>query len=197
MSDRKLAIMHTLSWEFSRHHRGPGLWSRLTSKRLRQMVRPLLMMLTLLLVTAPAAAVIEVYEFNDEVTRQRYQSFLEEMRCPKCQNQNLEGSDSPIAADLRREIYRMLDDGKSDKEIVDFMVNRYGEYVLYRPQMGRNTLLLWGLPAVLLLCGGLMAALTLRQRNKKPVQPEALKDKERERLQRLLAAAQEQRERNR
>lgn len=163
---------------------------------LQSTVYPLLL-LALLLAAAPASAVIEAYEFDDEVTRQRYQSFLAEMRCPKCQNQNLEGSDSPIAADLRREIYRMLEEGKSDKEIVDFMVSRYGEYVLYRPQMSRNTLLLWGLPAVLLLLGGLMVALTLRQRKKTPQETDALKDGERERLRRLLDAAAKQRDHNR
>jgi cytochrome c-type biogenesis protein CcmH len=154
----------------------------------------LLLLISLLMMTVPASAMIEVYEFKDEVTRQRYQSFLEEMRCPKCQNQNLDGSDSPIAADLRREIYIMLDDGKSDKEIVDFMVSRYGEYVLYRPKMATNTLLLWGLPAVLLLLGGVMIVLTLRQRDKTKALPDPLVADEQARLQRLLEAAAHQRQ---
>lgn len=161
---------------------------------LQTALRPPLLMLAFLLVATPAMAVIEAYDFDDEVTRQRYQSFLAEMRCPKCQNQNLEGSDSPIASDLRREIYRMLEEGKSDKEIVDFMVSRYGEYVLYRPKVSSNTLLLWGLPAVLLLLGGLMVALTLRQRKKAPAEGGALEDSERERLQRLLEAAAKRRD---
>lgn len=198
MSDRKLAAMLFLH-SGSSLHTGPHLHTGSQSPLLwlRSALNPLLLMFTLLMVAVPASAVIEVYEFDDEITRQRYQSFLEEMRCPKCQNQNLEGSDSPIAADLRREIYRLLDEGKSDKEIIDFMVHRYGEYVLYRPQMSRNTLLLWGLPAILLLLGGVMVALTLRQRKKTPVQPEALQDNERERLKRLLADAARQRDGNR
>ncbi len=118
----------------------------------------------MLLFALPLGAVIDAYEFDDSVTRQRYLSFIEEMRCPKCQNQNLAGSDSPIAADLRRELYRMLQEGKADKEIVDFMVARYGDYVLYRPQVKSDTWLLWGLPAGLLLFGVAMVAATLRQR---------------------------------
>ncbi|MAZ88077.1 MAG: cytochrome c-type biogenesis protein CcmH [Cellvibrionaceae bacterium] len=117
-----------------------------------------------LLFAMPSGAVIDAYEFDNDVTRQRYLSFIEEMRCPKCQNQNLAGSDSPIAADLRRELYRMLQEGKADKEIVDFMVARYGDYVLYRPQVKSDTWLLWGLPAGLLFFGVAMVVVTLRQR---------------------------------
>lgn len=148
----------------------------------------------------PAHAVIDGYQFDDEVTRQRYLSFIEEMRCPKCQNQNLAGSDSPIAADLRRELYRMLEEGRADKEIVDFMVARYGEYVLYRPQVTSSTWLLWGLPVGLLLIGMLAAAATVRRRslNQEPVGERSINpvgdasiNTEDERLKQLLAAAKE------
>lgn len=140
----------------------------------------------------PTHAVVDGYQFDDEVTRQRYLSFIEEMRCPKCQNQNLAGSDSPIAADLRRELYRMLEEGKADKEIVDFMVARYGEYVLYRPQVTSSTWLLWGLPGGLLLVGILVAAVTVRRRSidQEPI-GEDFGSTEGERLKRLLAAAKE------
>lgn len=151
-------------------------------------------LLYLVLMASPSFAGIDVYEFDDEVTRQRYLSFVEEMRCPKCQNQNLEGSDSPIATDLRRELYRMLQEGKSDKEIVDFMVNRYGDYVLYRPQLKSNTALLWALPAVLLALGFVMVVLTLRQRRKSNAQTESLTPDEQKRLDQLLTAAEQKRE---
>lgn len=98
-------------------------------------------------------AAADSYPFDSEVDRQRFRSFLEEMRCPKCQNQNLAGSNSPIANDLRQEIYLQIQDGRSDKEIVDFMVERYGEYVLYRPPLSVKTLGLWLGPLVLLLVG--------------------------------------------
>lgn len=131
-----------------------------------------------------AHGVIETYEFRTEEEQQRYQHFIEEMRCPKCQNQNLEDSNSPIAADLRREIYRMVQDGHSDSEIVDFMVARYGEFVLYRPRLDDNTLWLWGAPALF----GLLAAIVLfrlsRRRRKAP--PAALSTTDHARLDRLL-----------
>ncbi len=145
----------------------------------------------------PVLAVIDGYQFDDEVTRQRYLSFIEEMRCPKCQNQNLAGSDSPIAADLRRELFRLLEDGKSDKEIVDFMVARYGDYVLYRPQVKSDTWLLWGLPAGLLLFGLLMVAVAVRQRGGSSSPDDGVEDAKGEderRLKKLLAAAKERQE---
>jgi len=145
----------------------------------------------------PVLAVIDGYQFDDEVTRQRYLSFIEEMRCPKCQNQNLAGSDSPIAADLRRELFRLLEDGKSDKEIVDFMVARYGDYVLYRPQVKRDTWLLWGLPAGLLLFGLLMVAVAVRHRGGSSSSDDGVDDAKGEderRLKKLLAAAKERQE---
>ena len=124
------------------------------------------LLLSVVLFSASAHAVVELYKFDDEVTQKRYQSFTEELRCPKCQNQNLAGSDSAIAGDLRRELYRLLMEGQSDKEITDFMVNRYGDFVLYRPPLKENTLLLWGLPLVLLFIGILIVAFMLvRKKN--------------------------------
>ncbi len=145
-----------------------------------------------------ALAAIDAYEFDNEVDRLRYQSFIEEMRCPKCQNQNLAGSDSPIAFDLRRELYLMLQEGKSDKEIVDFMVARYGDYVLYRPQVKSNTLLLWGLPAGLLLLGFIVVVLTLKNRASKTgaeavSAQEAVSPQESARLKALLEKAKDRR----
>lgn len=126
----------------------------------------LCLLLSVVLFSVSAHAVVELYKFDDEVTQKRYQSFTEELRCPKCQNQNLAGSDSAIAGDLRRELYRLLMEGQSDKEITDFMVNRYGDFVLYRPPLKENTLLLWGLPLVLLLIGILIVAFMLvRKKN--------------------------------
>lgn len=116
-----------------------------------------------LLVSISAHAVVETYQFPEEQQRVRYLQFTQELRCPKCQNQNLADSNAPIAADLRREVYRMLIDGKSDAEIVDFMVQRYGEYVLYKPRLEPRTWLLWGAP-VLMLAGGLLVVAGLVRR---------------------------------
>jgi cytochrome c-type biogenesis protein CcmH len=136
---------------------------------------------------------IDVYDFDSEVQRQRYLSFIEEMRCPKCQNQNLAGSDSPIANDLRRELYTLIKDGKSDKEIIDFMVARYGDYILYRPRLGPSTILLWLGPVALLLMGIVTLILVVRQRRisalestTKGIDAESLAPAEQERLAALL-----------
>lgn len=131
----------------------------------RTVLRPFAGLLLLLLLWAPSLqAVIETYEFDSEAQRERYHRFIEELRCPKCQNQNLSGSNSAIAEDLRRELHRLLLEGRSDQEIVDFMVARYGEFILYRPPLDRHTLVLWAFPGVLLLIGVVVAGALLRRR---------------------------------
>lgn len=117
------------------------------------------------------ASPVDTYEFNDEVTKIRFQALSKELRCPKCQNQNLADSNSPIAADLRRELYELLQQGKADSEIVDFMVDRYGEFVLYRPRVSELTYVLWFGPAVLILLGIIVVIVIVRR---KPVDKKSL-----------------------
>jgi len=141
----------------------------------------------LLFICFSSFAAIEVHEFDNEVDRKRYQTFIDEMRCPKCQNQNLAGTNSPIAEDLRRELVFMIKDGKSDKEIVDFMVERYGEFILYRPRLSPATLLLWGAPVFLLVFGVILLLVIVRKRRRLDVAVDAgLSSVERERLASLL-----------
>ncbi len=141
----------------------------------------------LLLISLSSFAAIEVHEFDNDVDRQRYQTFIDEMRCPKCQNQNLAGTNSPIAMDLRRELELMIKDGKSDKEIVDFMVERYGEFILYRPRLSPATILLWGAPVFLLIFGVVMLLLIVRKRRRLDVEANTgLSSAEQERLASLL-----------
>lgn len=143
--------------------------------------------LGLLLLSFSSFAAIEVHEFDNDVDRKRYQTFIDEMRCPKCQNQNLSGTNSPIAEDLRRELVFMIKDGKSDKEIVDFMVERYGEFILYRPRLSASTVLLWGAPIFLLISGVVMLLLIVRKRRRLEVEVDAgLSSADRERLASLL-----------
>ena len=117
------------------------------------------------------ASPVDTYEFRDEVTKIRFQALTKELRCPKCQNQNLADSNSPIAKDLRKELYELLQQGKADMEIVDFMVNRYGEFVLYRPRVSQLTYVLWFGPAVLILLGFIVVIIVVRR---KPLAKEAL-----------------------
>lgn len=109
-------------------------------------------------------ATIEVHEFSSDTERDRYQHFIDDMRCPKCQNQNLSGSDSPIARDLRNELYVQIKEGRSDQQIVDFMVERYGEFILYKPRLTPATIALWSLPVLVLLLGAFTLAMIVRRR---------------------------------
>jgi cytochrome c-type biogenesis protein CcmH len=132
------------------------------------MMKSLLMaaMTALLMALTAVAGPIDTYEFPDETTRVRFNALSKELRCPKCQNQNLADSNSPIAQDLRREVYNMLIDGKTDTEIVDFMVYRYGEFVLYRPKVNELTYVLWFAPVALVLLGLMALVIIIRSRRK-------------------------------
>jgi len=114
--------------------------------------------------TPAHASPVDTYEFENEVTKIRFNALTKELRCPKCQNQNLADSNSPIAADLRREVYELLQQGKADIEIVDFMVKRYGDFVLYRPRVSSLTYILWFGPALLLLFGVIIVVVILRKK---------------------------------
>ena len=99
-------------------------------------------------------AAIDAYPFPDEQLQQRYDGLIAELRCPQCLNTNLAGSDAMIAQDLRREVHRMLLDGHTDDEILTFMYERYGDFILYRPRLGAGTLVLWLGPLLLLMFAG-------------------------------------------
>ncbi|MEH6556607.1 MAG: cytochrome c-type biogenesis protein [Oceanicoccus sp.] len=142
----------------------------------------------LLMVFSPMLmAVVETYDFDDEEKRERYQIFVEELRCPKCQNQNLAGSNSPIAKDLRRELYRLLEEGRDDEQIVEYMVNRYGEFVLYRPRFNPETAVLWLAPVIFLVLGsGLVITVFRRQKKPAGTVTETLDDSEKKALHNIL-----------
>ena len=121
--------------------------------------------LLLLLLSSAAMAVEDVVKFSDESLRPRYQQLLEELRCPKCQNQNLADSNSAISQDLRAEVQRLLEQDLTDAEIKEYLKNRYSEFILYRPEVNRATWFLWAAPVVLVLMGGLIV-LRLSRRKK-------------------------------
>ncbi|SFT62561.1 cytochrome c-type biogenesis protein [Halomonas saccharevitans] len=148
-----------------------------------RVIRGLLAALLLLPLFAQAGG-IEVRQFDDPVTEQRYQDLTASLRCPKCENQAIGDSDSPIAGDMRDRVYVQLQDGRSDKEILDFMVSRFGDYVLYNPRLEGRTLLLWGLPAALVLLGALVVVLMVRARRRSSAR--ALSAEERDRLDALI-----------
>jgi cytochrome c-type biogenesis protein CcmH len=134
-----------------------------------------------------AHAAIDAYEFRDDAERARYAELTRELRCPKCQNQDIADSNAPIAADLRKEIFRMLGEGRSNQQIIDFMVDRYGDFVRYKPALSSRTWLLWFGPAGLLIGGLLVIGVMVRRRRGQGRDTsDALSDEERERLAHLL-----------
>ena len=103
-------------------------------------------------------------EFRDAAEEARFNKLVAELRCVMCQNQSLADSNAQIAFDLRREVLLLMREGRSDAEIKDFLVARYGEFVLYRPRLEAGTWLLWLGPALLLLAGGFVVARVVRKR---------------------------------
>ena len=96
---------------------------------------------------------IDAFEFEDEAERLRYNGLIAEFRCPKCLNTNLSGSDAPVARDLRRTVYGLVDEGMTDDQVRRYLQARYGDFVLYDPPVRGNTWILWFGPPFLLLAG--------------------------------------------
>jgi len=133
----------------------------------------------------PTAPPSEPMTFETEAEEQRYQRLIRELRCTVCQNQNLIESNAPLANDLRRQIALMINDGSDTDEIIEYMVARYGDFVLFRPPMKATTYLLWFGPVAMLLIG--LAALgTILWRRRTQVASEPLSTDEEERLRRIL-----------
>ena len=146
-----------------------------------------LMFFTALSLSSLASAVIDTYEFSDPERKGLFIQLTEELRCPKCQNQNLAGSNSPIASDMRREIHRMVEEGQSEDDVVDFMVARYGDFVRYKPKRDRSTAMLWYGPILLLAFGALVVVFISRRDKSMRDKPKTkLADKDQERLKRIL-----------
>ena len=146
-----------------------------------------------LTLTGVAHAAIDTYEFANDAERDRFRELTKELRCPKCQNQDIADSNAPIATDLRREIYRMLGEGKDNQQILDFMVARYGDFVLYKPALTSKTAVLWFGPLALLV-GGLVVIGVIVGRRRRTEQTEGsdtLSAEERKRLDTLLDKTQD------
>jgi len=93
----------------------------------------------------------EVYPFEDSLNEERFLSLLNELRCPKCQGSNLAGSNAPIAIDLKREVYRLVKLGKTEKEVKNYLVDRYGNFIVYDPPFESYTYALWLAPLIIFL----------------------------------------------
>jgi cytochrome c-type biogenesis protein CcmH len=128
---------------------------------MNQLTRSLLMLslcsvfvLTGLLLSDTAQATQENYQFATEQQRQDFKRLTKELRCPMCQNQNIADSDAMIAHDMRRKVYQLLSQGNDHDQVIDFMKQRYGDFVYYQPPVNNSTIWLWILPFSVLLVGG-------------------------------------------
>jgi cytochrome c-type biogenesis protein CcmH len=142
------------------------------------------LVLSLLLAAPASSSSIDAYPFEDPGQEKIYKKLIEELRCLVCQNQNLAASNAELAQDMRRKTYDLALAGKSEQEIVDYMVQRYGEFVLYKPPLQANTLLLWIGPFIIFLIA--VAVLIRFIRRKPDVDASALSDADKVRAATLL-----------
>lgn len=120
--------------------------------------------LGLLTIAFSTIVTVDGFEFTDSDEVARFSRLIEEFRCPQCLNTNLAGSDAPIAMDLRRTIYELMIDGKTDREIREYLRERYGDFILFQPRFTPKTLILWLLPVTLFLLAGLLVLQLRRSR---------------------------------
>ena len=147
-------------------------------------MRKLLSILALLASLTPALALSPEEQLTDPALEHRARAISAELRCLVCQNQSIDDSDAPLAKDLRTLVREQLLSGKSDQEVMDFVVARYGDFVLLKPRLSRETILLWGAPFAVLLIAG--AALILRRRRTESVPEAPLSEAERDALRKAM-----------
>lgn len=146
--------------------------------------------LIFVLLTSSALAVVDGYQFqfDDAEQKARFDLLANELRCPKCQNQNLADSHAQVAADLRKQLYLQIEAGKDDEQILDYMVDRYGDFVLYRPRVNTMTYVLWFGPALLGIVALVIFIVIVVRRRKDTADTavDELDTAQRDRLQALL-----------
>jgi cytochrome c-type biogenesis protein CcmH len=147
-------------------------------------MRKLLAMVAVLATLSPAFALSPDELLKDPALEKRARTISAELRCLVCQNQSIDDSDAPLAKDLRTLVREQLVQGKSDQEVLDFVVARYGEFVLLKPPLSAGTVLLWATPFAVLLIAG--AALVLRRRRVAVAPESPLSEAERQALQRAM-----------
>ena len=133
-----------------------------------------LVLVVALLISLSSAAIDTGAAFEDPEMQARYENLISEVRCLVCQNQTIKDSNVFLASDLRREIRRMMAEGMTDTEIADFLVARYGDFVLYSPRKSGRTLILWITPAILFGVGGIVLVRIVRDRMKMPIDDDVL-----------------------
>ncbi|AIX73014.1 MAG: cytochrome c-type biogenesis protein [Mixta calida] len=146
-------------------------------------MRALILLLAGLLFSLSALATIETWQFDSAEQEQQYRELTASLRCPKCQNNSIADSNAMIAADMRLKVYQLLKQGQSGKQITQYMVARYGNFVTYQPPVIPSTLILWAGPLLFIVAGGLVIFLRSRRL---PPEIERLDEAEQKRLAALL-----------
>ena len=136
-------------------------------------MKRLLVLLVSTLLVSTAFAIDQGKVFDDPQMQARYEKLISEVRCLQCQNQSIKDSNVTLAADLRREIARMIEEGQTDEQIAEFLVTRYGEFALYRPRTTGKTLVLWLAPFLLVVVGGFALARVVKHRMSLPIGDES------------------------
>jgi cytochrome c-type biogenesis protein CcmH len=140
-------------------------------------MKRLLVLLVSTLLVSTAFAIDKGKKFDDPAMQARYEQLISEVRCLQCQNQSIKDSNVTLAADLRREIARMIDEGQTDEEIAEFLVVRYGEFALYRPRTTGKTMILWIAPFLLVLFGGFALARVVKHRMSLPIDDDTAEER--------------------
>ena len=164
--------------------------SSIVGRRSLAVLPILILLLSTVLLPQPSIAQVDTFEFDTEEQQRRFRNLSDELRCPMCQNASLSGSTGGVAEDLRREIHRMIMEGMSDNEIIQFMFERYGDFILFRPRLTAGTFLLWFGPLLFLLVGGLVAFGIWRRARQVSADDVELDESQRQRLQQLLGNKQ-------
>lgn len=147
-------------------------------------MKGIIVILTMFLFINTVNAAVEIKQFSNTEQEQRYKHIIDELRCLVCQNQNISGSNAGLAQDLRKQVYKMIMAGEDDAAIFDFMVTRYGDFVLYRPPFKATTLFLWLGPFIILALGLFVLVRFIRQREK--IVTKELNSADKEKLKKLL-----------
>ncbi len=127
-------------------------------------IKILSVLIAFIVFSQPVFANVDVYKFTSEENRLEYLALTKELRCPKCQNQDIADSNAPIAADMRREVHRLLEKGKSQEQVVEFMVERFGDFVTYKPKLSAETFMLWYGPWIFIAFGVVIIGFVLKKK---------------------------------
>lgn len=128
----------------------------------------------------------DLYPLASPAEQERFQTLTQELRCPKCQNQNIADSDAPIAKDMREEVHRMLQEGASNEQVVDSLVARFGEFVRYKPELEPRTVLLWATPVIVVVVGLIVVTVVVVRSRRNTETASSLTPEQRRRAEQIL-----------